>query len=139
MPDMSINVERINAPALDQELRTALPTKCRGLSFHGGVLRVHLTADAGSADQTTVAQIVAAHDPDVLTTAQQTEQAAASVKAAAKTQAQNVPNWARWDEATTITWLQTHVTDLASAKTALINLTRMVIALRNEIWPDLEA
>lgn len=34
-------------------------------------------------------------------------------------------------------WIETNVTSLATAKTALKILARMVIAMRNEVWPDL--
>lgn len=71
--------------------------------------------------------------------AQQTTQAqTAVVKASAKTAAAAIPNWATWNEAQTTAWIDANVTDLASAKTVLRAMARMVIALRNDVFPDLE-
>lgn len=59
-------------------------------------------------------------------------------QAGAKAQAQAIPNWATWTEAQVIDYITTNVTDLASAKTVLIAMGRMLVALRNQQWPDLE-
>lgn len=55
----------------------------------------------------------------------------------AKTSARNIPNWATWDEPTTVNWITTNVTDLASAKTVLLAMARLLVALRDAQWPDL--
>lgn len=64
--------------------------------------------------------------------------AAAAVEAEADGQAANIPGWATWDETKTLAWLDANVTDLASAKTALKAMARMMIALRNKTWPGLQ-
>jgi hypothetical protein len=46
-----------------------------------------------------------------------------------------IPNWATWDEATVVDYINTNVTDLASARTVLVALARMVVALRDAQWP----
>ena len=46
-----------------------------------------------------------------------------------------IPNWATWDEADAVAYIETNVTDLASARTVLVALTRMVVALRDAQWP----
>ena len=46
-----------------------------------------------------------------------------------------IPNWATWDEATAVAYIETSVTDLASAGTVLVALARMVVALRDAQWP----
>lgn len=72
--------------------------------------------------------------------------------AAAKLNAKNIPNWATWDEATALAWFDPKLNDagvdaiasLAAAKPILKDLItvnraliRMVIALRDNSWPDL--
>ena len=49
-----------------------------------------------------------------------------------------IAGWATWTEAGAIAWIDANVTDLASAITALKAMARMVIAVRNRLWPDLE-
>lgn len=84
--------------------------------------------------------------------AQLTEQAAvATVQANAKTQAAAIPSWASWTEAEALAWhdaniaTQLPVANLAAANTVLAKmeqenraLIRMVIALRNQLYPDLQ-
>lgn len=55
----------------------------------------------------------------------------------AKTAAKAIPNWATWNETQAVNYIQTNVTDLASARTVLIALAKMVVALRDDTWPDL--
>lgn len=81
-----------------------------------------------------------------------TEQAAqATVQANAKVQASAIPNWATWTEAEALAWHDTNianalpVANLAAANVVLDRLAtenralvRMVIALRNQVWSDLQ-
>ncbi len=60
------------------------------------------------------------------------------VQSNAKTQAANIPNWATWTETETLAYIDTNVTDLASAKVVIRAMARMIIALRNQEWPELE-
>lgn len=60
------------------------------------------------------------------------------VKQSAKTQALNIPAWADWTEAQAQDYIETNVTTLASAKVVLKAMARMLVALRNETWPDLQ-
>lgn len=60
------------------------------------------------------------------------------VQTGAKSQVQNVPNWATWDEATALSWYDTNVTSAADALPVLRAMIRLVIALRNETWPELQ-
>lgn len=77
--------------------------------------------------------------------------AAETVQANAKVQAQNIPNWASWTEAEALAWHDANianalpVANLSSANTVLARLEqenraliRMVIALRNQAWSDLQ-
>ena len=91
--------------------------------------------------------IIAAHNPAILTT----EQTAVLVQTAAKAQAAAIPSWAAWTEAEALAWHDTNianalpVANLAAANVVLGKLeqenralVRMVIALRNQIWSDLQ-
>jgi hypothetical protein len=60
------------------------------------------------------------------------------VKAGAKSQAQNVSNWASWDEAAALAWFDANVNTAADALPVLRAMVRMLIALRNEAYPDLQ-
>jgi hypothetical protein len=75
----------------------------------------------------------------------------ASVQANAKTQAAAIPNWASWTVDEALTWHDTNITNaipvanLAAANVVLDRLAtenralvRMVIALRNAQYPDLQ-
>ena len=60
-----------------------------------------------------------------------------SVEKATTNSVRNIPGWASWDEATALQWVDDNVTDLQSAKTAIKAITRMMLALRDETWPNL--
>lgn len=45
----------------------------------------------------------------------------------------NLPGWATWTANEAELWIQNNVTDLASAKTALKTMTKMLIFLRNSV------
>ena len=66
----------------------------------------------------------------------------AAILAGAKTQVQNIPGWASWDEQTADDWITANVEpELSSAPAtlqALRAMARLLIALRNEIYPDLQ-
>jgi uncharacterized membrane protein len=61
-----------------------------------------------------------------------------NVKDNAKTQFRNIPNWASWTEDETLTWFDANVTNASSALPVMRNMIRMLIALRNEVYPDLQ-
>ena len=60
------------------------------------------------------------------------------VQSNSKSQVQNIPNWASWTELETLDYIDNNVTDLASAKVVIRAMARMLIALRNKEWPELE-
>lgn len=61
----------INFDALDAQLRTALPTQLTGASYAKGVLTVHVAAGLDAeALRPTIAGVIAAHNPAVLSEAQ---------------------------------------------------------------------
>jgi len=46
----------------------------------------------------------------------------------------NVPNWAKWSMAETVSYIDENVTDLQSAKAVLKNMAKVIIALRNRVF-----
>lgn len=84
--------------------------------------------------------------------AEQQEQADAAKTAAARQNANNIPGWASWDETEVQEWIdgkfdQTtidNVSNMAEAKivlghmaTAISAMARMMLALRDDTWPNL--
>lgn len=144
---------RVNVPLLDAQLRAALAEAADGIVYDGGnrLLRVLLKVDDAALARV-AEQVVEAHNPDALTPEQAAEAQAAAVKVAAGGKAAAIPGWASWTEDDALDWYETHVTDplaaagsLAEAKVVLASmaqaqraLIRMVLALRNEVWPNLE-
>lgn len=83
----------------------------------------------------------------------QAEQAILQAQEMAKTNAAAIPNWATWTQADFQTWYNANIsptqinaiTSLAEAKPILLKqsaaieaLAKMVIAIRNQLWPDLQ-
>lgn len=73
-----------------------------------------------------------------LATEESNQQTIDAVQVGAKAEVQAIPNYATWTTSQANSWLETNVTDLASAKVALKALATMVIAMRNELYPDLQ-
>lgn len=71
--DITIELKVVNIEALDASLRAALGVKTSGLSYHQGILTLHLLDSASAADQDSARAIVAAHDPAQLTPEQQAQ------------------------------------------------------------------
>lgn len=125
--------------ALHASLATSLGNIFQGVSARKGKIVIHLADNATGQQQADAQQLVQSHDMNSRTDEQQAIVAAANILSQAETNVRNIPGWASWDEATALQWVTTNVTDLASAKTALLALTRMVIALRDAQWPGLNA
>jgi hypothetical protein len=134
----------VNIDGLLSAVRLVYPQASQG----DNGFRVHNIAPeneaAVSADLDT---IILAHNPATLTT----EQQEAVVQANAKSQAAAIPSWASWTEAEALAWHDTNianalpVANLAAANVVLAKfeqenraLVRMVIALRNQLYPDLQ-
>lgn len=130
-------VKRVNIEALHEQLAAAYPCVI-GLSSGPGGVRLHLTDDATDVDLVEIDAFVEAHDPAAQSETQIARARAAQVKAGAKTAARNIPNWATWDRERALSHIQDNVTDLASAKQLLLKMAEMLVAIRNELWPDLE-
>jgi hypothetical protein len=143
----------INTEALDTYLRDTYPAFYAGLSTGPYGLIIHTTQDLTANQVTTLAQIVADHDPAVLSAAQQQAAHDAAVQAGAFDQVAAVPGFARWTEQEGLDWIDANigngeiaaVANLADAKALMTKqavafraLWRLAVALRNETWPNLE-
>ncbi|MDH5670373.1 MAG: hypothetical protein OEY86_20420 [Nitrospira sp.] len=62
-----------------------------------------------------------------------------TVQTGAKNAFSAVPGLATATGAEAEAWINANVTDLASAKVAITHLVKMIIALRNDRWPNIEA
>lgn len=97
-------------------------------------VRVHLLRDTiTDAERTTVDNTVAAHDHTQLTLRQQ----AIARAATAPDRVEAIPGWALWTEQEALDYIDINVTDLASAKTVLKAMARLLVALRDAQWPGL--
>ena len=123
--------------ALDAALRAALGSKCAGVSAGKGRIVVHLVGEFDAEDENTAVTIVTNHDMSTRTQRQIDEAAAATTSEQARTNVANIPGWATYTEAQALAWIDTNVTDLASAKRALRAMARMLVALRDAQWPNL--
>jgi len=136
--DITINKPAYNLLKLDADLRATLAPKIAGISGQGDRVTVHFLVAPSEAEIAAARAIVEAHNAADLTPEQAAAARADAVRAAADGQAAAIPGWARWTEAEVLAWLDTNVTDLASAKAALKAMARMLVALRNAQWPHLE-
>lgn len=134
-----VNIENLMAT-----VRASYPEASQGeLGF-----RVH---NVDPENETTVSAaldvIIQQHNPATLTP----EQAATVVQVNAKAQAAAIPNWAGWNESEVLAWFDTNITaglpaaNLAAANVVLSNMAtaqramaRMIVALRNNAWADMQ-
>jgi len=73
--DFSLNGKTINGPLLDQELAAALGAQFNGKATRPDSITVNFTTDASQSDQTTVQNVITAHNSSNQT-AQQAKDAA---------------------------------------------------------------
>ena len=85
MREIAIDLSTVNVEGLDAALRAALDEKVVGVSVRRGEVVAYLTDDARKADIAQVQTIAAAHDPSVLTPAQQERQTLLTMRAANST------------------------------------------------------
>jgi len=95
----------------------------------GTIVQVMFTSVPDQSDTDTAAAVIAAHDPTDYD---------ALVRDGAEAEAASVPDWASWTMAEASDWVETNVSDLASAKVALVAMAKMVVALRNRAFPGLQ-
>ena len=123
----------VNVPLLHAELKTALGALSDGVVYSDDTQtgEAILTDAASVADEVTAVGVIDAHDDTALST----EQIALAASADADVRAKAIPGWALWTEQQAIDYITGEVTDLASAKTVLIAMARIIVALRDAQWP----
>ncbi len=126
--------EAANVSALDRAMRARFGERISGISVVGDVLMVHVL-EPQDGDEDAAADVLAAHDP-----AEQTpEQGAREVAQDAPERARAIPGWATWDEAQAVAYIENNVKDMDSARAVLIDMARLLVALRDAQWPGLGA
>ena len=133
----------VSVAQLSDELEaSSIPIE--GISWNavGEEVRVDYTDGATPGEISTGASLVAAHVPsNLLDVVQEGDENVASI-----------PGWASWSESTADAWYQTNVRDPFDAATTFATmkavvgtiitvqwaLIRMIIALRNKTWPNLQ-
>jgi hypothetical protein len=153
MQNIQISKSGVNTDALDAALRTALGEQVFGISIGPHGVIVHLADDVTPAQIAQAEQIVIDHDPSILTPEQIAAAHAEQVEADSYTDIVAIPGWAHWDEETVLTWIDDHtsatqvnaIANLEQAKivlndmaTQLRALSRLCVALRNKVYPNLE-
>lgn len=122
-----------NLELLREELRAAFGDEIAGTSRTPEAFYI-VVEDAAPGDIGEQMQaVIDAHDPAQLTA----QQAALAAAETAPERAQAIPGWALWDEAQAVDYIDTNVTDLASAKTVLVAMARLLVAQRDALWPGL--
>lgn len=122
-----------NLELLREELRAAFGDEIAGTSRTPEAFYI-VVEDAAPEDIGEQMQaVIDAHDPNALTATQ----AALAAAKDAPDRAQAIPGWALWDEQQAIDYINETVTDLASAKTVLLAMARLLVAQRDALWPGL--
>lgn len=127
MQQIEITIE-VNPQTLTAELRAVWPDA--GMSWTEDTVFAIMP---DSFEQTTYDALLAAHNPALLTS----EQEAELIEASAIDRASAIPGYATWNEAEALAYIEANVTDLDSAKAVMSALARMIIAVRDQLWPHL--
>lgn len=135
-----------NPPLLIQELRDAVGIQDNTVGYRTIENGLEFIVPV-SVTENDIDTVIAAHDETVLTEEQQAE----DLQADTVNQVSAIPNWASWDETTALNWHDTNiaanlpVANLTEANAVLADLetenralVRMVIAMRNKLWPHLQ-
>jgi len=94
-----------------------------------------VVAGVAPENEAAIQAVIDAHVPtDIYTVEDQHRQ----TKSNAGVAVGNIPGWTTWDEQQALDWIDTDVTDLDSAKQALSAMARMIVAMRNKLWPELQ-
>jgi len=154
MKDILIERWNVNSTALDASLRAAFGEPVfGGISTGSYGVTVHLADDVTIEQIEQARQMVIDHDPAILTPEQIAAAHAEQVEADSYTDIVAIPDWAHWDEETVLAWIDDHtsavqvdaITNLPQAKVVLNDmaiqlraLSRLCVALRNKVYPNLE-
>lgn len=81
-----------------------------------------------------VVNIINSHVSTELSTKEQVESATKGIVSGVGDQISNIPEYFTWDAAEGNSWIDTNVTDLASAKLAIKKLWQMNVAMRDRLF-----
>lgn len=85
-------------------------------------------------DRPDVLAVISLHDPvDYITPLQDL------LASEAPKQLRNIPGWATWDMGQTVDYINKNVTSLATAKTVLVAMAKMLVVLRDMTLADVVA
>jgi hypothetical protein len=97
--------------------------------------QVEVTMDVpGGVTEAEIDAVIAAHDPNASGVGEQLD----ATRNAAKSAAGAIPNWATWTEAQAVAWINSNVVDQATVTAEIAAMARLLVALRNETWPDMQ-
>jgi hypothetical protein len=114
----------INPSKLHRELeRAGLPVESVAASGRIDYSRALVEHEKALAEN-----ICGAHDP---------RDYVAERQANAMKEAADIPGWSGWTSAQAVSWIENNVHDLDSVRQALKAMARLLIAMRNELYPDL--
>lgn len=94
-----------------------------------GSVGIDIVGELTQQDKATIQSEIDAHDPTDYEALRQEQ---------AESDAAAIPGYASWTEQEMLDYIEANVTNLASAKTVLKAMGRMIVALRNKAWPGLE-
>lgn len=137
MREIQVVKSPVNPILLDEEL-AGLGEVYTGVSTNTSGVCVFLEDVATTTDITNATALVNAHDHTGVSDVELTETANEAKETAALTDFASLPGWATWTGQEAADWVDTNVTDPASAKVALMAMARAIMYLRNMIAPDLE-
>lgn len=135
MAEISLPDARINPDLLVHELHEALGGEWGVISRKGQWFV--LPPDGREKDEEAVLALARSHNPEDLSPDQAKQQRIEEKATTAKTDVAKIPAWATMTEAEAVAQIQNSVTDLASAKQALVAMSRMIVHLRDALWPEL--
>jgi hypothetical protein len=97
--------------------------------------RVAIAGDDVAAAQAQIQATIDAHVPDPLYFTRDVE---LKRQMDAEASVASIPNWATWTETEALAWFDANVVDAPTAIQVERALVRLVLALRNKNWPNLE-
>lgn len=120
----------INSTKLTEELRSA-GIEISGCNSSGIVWDL---SGKEIQDRPDVLAVISLHDPvDHITSLQDL------LASEAPKQLRNIPGWATWDMGQTVDYINKNVTSLATAKTVLVAMAKMLVVLRDMTFADVVA
>lgn len=90
-------------------------------------------------DRAAAIAVLQAHDASLQSAEEILQQAAQAIGSGADDEARAIPDFVGWTPAEAQAWVQANVTDLPTARTALVKLAGMVAAINARVFPRIRA